>query len=159
VIGATIIEPQAVGHESRQKTVQETAVLDTKPQQHACGHDQRPDDEERSRPKLVGQPAEASSKEKHGGGRGQKEDPSERGYSRRRLQEENEVEGRAGDGTVVEEGGNVDEREVAATKEREGEKRIARSPLAHKEGAETRTGEQKRPGHVGKTVFAPCTSP
>jgi hypothetical protein len=76
-----------------------------------------------------------------------------------RLQEENKVEGRAGDGTVVEEGGNVDEREVAATKEREGEKRIARPPLAHKEGAETRTGEQKRPGHVGKTVFAPCTSP
>jgi hypothetical protein len=49
--------------------------------------------------------------------------------------------------------------EVAATKEREGEKRIARPPLAHKEGAETRTGEQKRPGHVGKTVFAPLHQP
>jgi hypothetical protein len=104
-------EPQAVEHESGQKTVQETAVVDTKPQQHACGHDQRPDDEERSRPKLVGQPAEASSKEKHGGGRGQKKETRLKGgIADDRLQEENKVEGRAGDGTVVEEGGNVDER-------------------------------------------------
>lgn len=148
-------EPQAAENESRQKTIPETAVVDTKPQQHACSHDQRPDDEERSRSKLVGQPAEASSKEKHGGGRGQKKETRLKGgVADDRLQEQNEVEGRAGDGAVVEEGGNVDEREVAATKKGEGEKRLTRPALAHEEGAKTRTGEQKRPGHVGNPLLA-----